>query len=198
MRLIGKALVGLMLLGVIQSFIIMANERGGGSYLVFGIIALVLGFLVVGSYRKANDSFVRKSEGTDGISNDKFVERILDRAEDILNDKMPDGDFSFKLADVQTRGAKDELQAFFYKLSDPDIDQQEDHAGKSYGFSFLMSKSANSSCVIEKVMGMNDQMKALAKKSTSSVEQGAEFVAQHSISVSKNAAQRSKKLSRAA
>lgn len=198
----------LFIVVIFGSFVVSSFEKGFhqasndftdgiGAILIIG--ALVVVFMMARSlFARAKIHVMRKSEGTFDISNDKFIERVIKRAADILQDSNLQIVSKFILVDEQVAGENGEYQIFFYKLSNDAVDQQEEETGKSFGFSFMMAKKAGSSCLVEKLRGMNDKMDSIAKRETASVEVAAKFVASQSKSISKWSEQRKQRKPKAA
>jgi len=168
-----------------------------GSLVLVGILAAV-GYAAFKIYQHMGCKSVRKTEGTLDISNDKFVERVIAKATEISREGNPDLDVHFHFIEESTIGEQGERQQFFYKLSNAEVNAQEEATGQSYGFRFVLAKNYVSPCDIDTVRGMNDKMDSTSKFKTASVEQAGSFIASKSKRITEQASRRNAKHSKSA
>lgn len=162
-------------------------------FIVVSFIALIIfGFLTY-LYRFIKARVVRKADGTYDLSNEKFAELIMIKAQETYRQIYHDDSARYLFAAEKTHEDRPQFQALWYKFTNDELEYYEDTTGNSFGFGLFLKRTSVSGCHVNVAWGKNGIMKEFTGKATFSVDQAAQYIASKAKIASDKAAKKNAK-----
>src|SRR6056297_1468616 len=163
-------------LGTFDNFIALAKAVFWGFVLlcVAGFATRFLDF-----FKPIREAAVRRREGTAELSNQHFIQRVLEGA---MADLVAEEPAEFELMEETTEPGSN-VSCFIFKLSSPSLTKLEDRTGQFYGAAFHGHSDRDAGFVISFRRAKDGVDTVVSSKRSASIQEITNFVSQETAKI---------------